>query len=549
MTTATIRDITQEEFDEAAQVIISGLKSSDPKLDTRLGTVLRSLLVNPEARIEAVTSKQIDNVRKASSLKTLKETNALGEEIDVNDVNAIMSNFNIRSSAGTYSEGLVKITVSDGLQTYAVPAGVEFSTSDGLIYSSISAVNASLDGKETNSILYKGFASYFFLVPVRANEVGIKYNIPRGTSLSINSSIYGFVAAEAYKSFDGGSDISNIDDIVDRIPSGLSIRGFVNKNACEGMLRDNFDSGNHPIVDCSTVGYGSDVQRRDKHNLFGVGVGGRIDLYVRNFNDPYTITKTVTGTKTADGEYDIHLSVNDFPGAYWVKYVGDINTDVTSPLEFSCKRTSEGVDSTWHDFDIRRNTSETFNTVWGGIDIHTVEVPPDIGVSTSSLSDDEWSDERPFQVTVYCLPEAKELQEYVDRDDVRSVSTDVVVRCPIICNVTVSATVIYDPDNPIDANEAKFKIRKYINGLGFVGALTRSEIVHILKSCGAVSVDLNQKNMLYGTLHDSYGKEYNLSGDALKFEGLADGDSMLSSETAVFAIEPENIQLILIPNE
>ena len=557
MKTAGITDVTQEEFDSAVQTVIAGIKASDPKLDTRVGTVLRSLLVNPEARLDAVTSKQIQYTRQATSLKTLREAEEAGDTVDADDVNAVMSNFNLTSSVGTYAEGLIKVQVADGTRTYAIPEGTVFSTTDGLEFSNPAQVVAGATSSATTS-LYTGTSGYFFLVPVKAVKIGAVYNIPQGTSISTSYSIFSFVNAGAYKSFNGGSDTADLTEEIAKIPSGLSIRGFVNRNACEGMLRDKFDSGDNPIVACSVVGYDNATQRRDKHNLFGVGVGGRIDLYVRNFQDLHTETETVTGTLVSVSEgdsgdgavYSITLNPETFghSGIYWVKDISCIS-DVNSPLEFSCVRTAYKVDETWHDFDVSKNASEVFNTVWGGLTVTVKEVPPDTGDSTSSSSDDEWSKEREFKVTAYTLPQIDELQEYVDGDEVRSVSTDVVVRCPVICNVSVSASVIYDPSNPMDANDAKYRIRKYINSLGFVKRLTRSEIVHILKDCGALSVDLGVKDMLYGTLYDAYGKEYNLSGDSLCPDGLAEDGAMLSSDTVVFAAEPENIQLSLEPSK
>lgn len=550
MKTATIADVTQDEFDAAVQTVISGIKSSDPKLDTRLGTVLRSLLVNPEARIEATVSKQIDYVRKSSSLKTLKESEDAGDDISVDDVNAVLSNFSVKSASGTYASGLVKIVVSDDSRVYTMSAGTEFYTIDGLVFLSDTAVVAATTGNDEGSVnarLYEGAEGYFFLVPVTAGQIGTTSNIPQGTSLDSRTTMYGFVRAEAYKSFNGGSDVADLGETIAKIPAGLSIRGFVNETACEGMLRDKFDEGQYPIVACSTVGYGNSAQRRDKHNLFGVGVGGRIDLYVRNFYDPVTITLPLTGRKVPgkEGEYTVDVLPSDFPGSYWVK---DVSLDglVNSSLEFSCRRTVHGIDKTWHDIDVSKNTSEAFDTVWQGLEVTVHEVPPD---GDSSGEEDSWSDERTFSVSVYCLPQATELQEYVDRDDVRSVSTDVVVRCPILCNVEVTASVVYDVDNPMDESDAAHRIRKYINGRGFVKSLTRSEIVHILKDCGAVSVDLSNKDMLYGTLYDAFGVEHKLSGDSLDLDGFADDSAMLSHDTAVFVVEPENIQLTLIPNK
>ena len=548
----TLSDISQADFDAAAETVVSGIKAFNGKLDTRDGTVLRDLLVNPEAAIEAVTAGQISEARKSSSLKRLKEAQDAGEAIDQDDVNAILSNFNIKPHSGTSARGLVKVVVADGTVAYSVPEGAVFSTSDKHSFLVDSQVVASVAGVSNPGVsptttLYKGAAGWFFLVPVTASDVGADGNISQGTSLTPESRVPSFVMAEAYKDFCGGSDVEPLGDIIKSIPSGLSIRGFVSKTAVEGMLRGEFDEGEHPIVAVSAVGYGNAAQRRDKHNLFGVGVGGRIDVYVRNFTDVFTKTETLAGIKIEDGRYFIDVPEGKFPGACWIKSVSDPfsadnSEDVLSSLAFTAERTAE-VSGTWHDIDSSTpyNTAvEAFNTVWQGFGILLDDVPEDIDGGG-------WSDTRNFKVTAYCMPLAKEIQDFVDRDDVRSVSTDVVVRCPIVCGVSVNAVVSYDPKNPVDEATAKSKIRSYINNLGFVGRLTRSEIVQILKNLGAVSVEMPNQDMLFGELHDAAGKRHVLSGDALDVSSIEDGTVMLTKDTVVFCAEERNVQIKFSP--
>ena len=480
MKTITLDDITQESFDAAAETVVSGIKAFNRKLDTREGTVLRDLLVNPEAAIESVTSGQIDEARKCSSLKLMQEAQEAGEDIDQEDVDAILSNFNVKPNSGTPAKGIVKVVVSDGTVAYSVAAGERFSTVDGVGFVADDQVIAVAEGTENpaldpNARLYKGAAGYFFLVPVTAEEYGASGNIAQGTSLEPESDVSFFVMSEAYKDFDGGSDVAPLSAIIDSIPSGLSIRGFVNKTAVEGMFRSEFDSGEFPIVAVSASGYGNKAQLRDRHNLFGVAVGGRVDVYVRNFSNFFTVTKTLSGKKKTDEtdetdengkKYVISVPVGAFPGACWIKSVSDPYTsgddeDVLNSLDFSAKRTAD-VSGTWHDIDCSKSPIEAFNTVWQGFEIELYNVPANEGTSDSSDSNDSWSDERDFKVTAYCLPQAVELQEYVDRDDVRSVSTDVVVRCPVVCNVSVNANVQYDPMKPVDETVAKNEIRNYI---------------------------------------------------------------------------------------
>lgn len=272
----TLSDITQQDFDSAVQTVISGIKAYSRKLDTRAGTVLRDLLVDPEAAIESVISGQIEEVRKSSSLARMREAQEAGEEIDQEDVSAILSNFNINPSSGTRSRGVVKVVVSDGSIAYSVPEGAIFKTVDEVEFAADSQVVAANDsisnpGVTATTKLYEGAAGYFFLVPVTAVAYGSAGNIQNGTSLDPESQISAFVMAEAYKDFDGGSDVQSLDSIMKSIPSGLSIRGFVSKTAVEGMLRAKFDSGEFPIVAVSAVGYGNVAQRRDKHNVLEIG--------------------------------------------------------------------------------------------------------------------------------------------------------------------------------------------------------------------------------------------------------------------------------------
>ena len=109
MKTITLEDMKQEDFDAAAQTVISGIKAYNRKLDTRDGTVLRDLLVNPEAAIEGVISGQIQETRKSSSLKMMKDAQDEGEEIDQEDVESILSNSNIEPASGKRAKGIIKV--------------------------------------------------------------------------------------------------------------------------------------------------------------------------------------------------------------------------------------------------------------------------------------------------------------------------------------------------------------------------------------------------------------------------------------------------------
>jgi hypothetical protein len=562
--TIALSDVTESEISTAAEEVISGIKAYNRKLDTRKGTVLRDLLVDPEAAIESVIEKQTDVLRNSTSLKAMNDAESNGEQVDMSDVEAVLSNFNMSAGTGRKASGLVKIVVNDDAITHIAPEGMVVQTIDGTRFVLPEVVIASSRDVENPSVkptteLYKGTAGYFFLAAAVAEDIGAAGNITQGTSLECPDGSMSYISMEAYKDFDGGLDALPLSQTISNIPSALSMRGFVSSNSIEGMLRDKFDAGDHPMSAVSSVGYGNGAQRRDKHNMMGVSVGGRVDVYVRNFGDVCTVTKVLTGTR--DGNvYRISAPAGTFPGSCWVKSVEDMEPPSSSDdesgqdletvlgsLDFTAIRTAD-IGDTWHDIRISgSDCTEAFNTVWQGFGITLYDVPPNVAPEDDG---DEWtwSEDREFKVTVYCIPQALDIQNYMDDSSVRSIASDVIVRCPILCRVSIKANVRYDPANPVDEDYAKSKIRSYVNGLGFVGRLTRSEIVHILKNCGAVAVDMPAKDMLYGKMHDARGSEILIQGDALDISSVEDYSSMLTPDTVVFSVEREDVQLIMIPN-
>ena len=530
MKTITLEDLTQEQFDEQSEALIDLIRTKYPKLDLRKGTVLRDLLVNADSVVGAMFSSQADEQRNCASLLRLQERSEAGEEIDVDDVNRILSNFNMTSTTGSKATGIVRVFVSSP-RTYVVLKDFGFTTLDGIEFLSTVDVEASEQPSGSQTKLYKGATNYWFLVPVECKSVGSSGNIEQGTAVNPQSTIFNFVAAAAYKTFSGGSDIEALDKTIDRIKPSLSLRGLTNKDAVEAQLRDRFDDGDHPIVALSVCGYGNEAQRRDKHNAFGVAVGGRSDIYVRNFTELPTVALTLSGKKNDDGSYSINVPASAAPGMYCVHRVSDPESDALASFEHSEKWYADGVDGTWHDIDVSSDPHEVFNTVFRGVEIT---------VTNTGFEDDE----AVFRVEMVVQPEISDLQAYVDDESVRNTGSDFLVRSPVIVQVSVVAVARHEYSVPFDADLAITKICEYVNTSGFVGRLTRSEIASILRNLGAKSVDLfNENQMLYGYGYDAFGNRFELSGDALDIDNVKTASGMVTADTCVFVVEPSNVQI------
>jgi len=549
----TLDNLTDDQLRSESMTLIDMIRSKYPRLDLRRGTVLRDLLIDADAAVGAWFSAQAVEQRESSSLLALSERAAAGEEVDRDDVNAILSNFNMESVSGTKSRGYVRIVVNSGDFKHTVVAGTQFRTVDGVSFLSTMDVTAATDPSYSNGETRQyptGTGTFWYLVPVEASEPGSAGNLGQGTAVDPRSALSDFVSASAYETFSGGSDLEGIDQTIGRIKSSLSTRNLTTPTAVEARLRDRYDSGDNPIVAVSVCGYGNPAQRRDKHNLFGTAVGGRADIYVRNFTDlPVADNPNARGTvvEREYGQNDTrdfsifipHSKVEDgntpVPGGIFVYSVSDPDSNALSSYPFDVKYSGD-VSGNWHDFDVHDDVHELANTVWRDFTIIVKGVP----VS----EDDIKSGEREFRVTFVSLPAASSLQDFVDDGLVRNVAADYVVRGPMIVNVSVNAVVRYRQSTGFDKDRAVRDICGYVNTTGFPGRLTRSEISSILMDLGAASVDLfDESEMLYGYVYDAYGKKHELTGDALDVDLVETYDGMLTADTAVFVVEPKNVHI------
>lgn len=541
----TLDSITDDQLQSEAQLLVNMLRVKYPKLDLRRGTVLRDLLVDADAAVGAWFAAQADEQRLASSLLTLSERAEAGEEIDEADVNAVLSNFDMKSVSGTKARGYVRVLVSSGDRTHTVLEGTKFRTVDDVFFSAMWDVSAATTPSGDQVKQYAtGTGTFWYLVPVEADEPGANGNLEQGLALEPATALADFVSASSYAAFSGGSDLEELDKTVDRIKSSLSVRNLTSSTAVEAQLRDRYDSGDNPIVAVSVCGYGNAAQRRDKHNLFGTAVGGRADIYVRNFTElPIADNQSHTGT-VVDREYDsdetrdftISIPHDDTPGGLFVYSVSDPDSNALASYAFTVDYSGD-VSGVWHDFKTDGDdVHELANTVWRDFTITVKGVP----VTGEELA----AGEKEFRVVMVSLPAAESLQEYVDDGLVRNVASDYVVRGPMIVNMSVNAVVRYRYSTGFDVSRAVAEICQYVNNTGFQGRMTRSEISAILMDLGAASVDLFDENdMLYGYVYDAYGVKHELTGDALDLDLVENPEAMLTADTAVFVLEPKNVHI------
>lgn len=537
---ATLNEVTQAEFDTAESTLISLVRAAYPSLDLRRGTVLRDILLRPAAAIYAMNSDNWDEIQSMLSLIALEEN---ADTVDPSAVDAILSNFLVERNAGAKAAGQVLIRV-DSARTYSLASGFRFATLDGLIFVTTRSYTAKVDADTASGEIELHLSDdgtyYYFIVNVVADAEGAQYNIEQGTALDTVSALFGFVSAEAYASFASGLDEESIQEVIERLPSAISYRALESRAAIDSKLRNEFEDSTIQIEQLSVQGYGDSAQLRDKHNPMGFAVGSRVDVYARTFTTPNVVTLQKTGTLIAPNTYQLTIARTDAPGFYAIKSItemdavvsaGNIGIPAIGSYAFLDVRAADGLQGTFHDIDSDNSVIETAFSVYQKSTVTVQGVP----YTTPT---------RTFKVQVYTAPGLSDIQDFVDDTDTRNLEADYIIRCPLICLVSVDAKIYYDLRYPVDTDQLKIDLHNYINGRSFVRRLTRSELANILLVGGVTRVDLGCAGMtLQGVIRDAAGTVHTLQGDVLDIGQITDHTKLLTQNTTVFAIELSNITL------
>jgi hypothetical protein len=545
--TIALENVTQSAFDLAEETVIALVREAYPSLDLRRGTVIRELLVRPGSAFYALESDRYDQLQQIRSLQSIADNPGAAT---TDDVNHLLANFNLTMRAGAAAYGTARIKVQYD-RSYLIPATFVLEASGGVQYGVEQAYNvsstASTDSNHIQLIGPDTDQSYHFLLQVVASATGDDGTVTAGTALDAVAAFDGFITADAYTDFTGGTDSETVEAIIARLPSAISHRSMSSRSSIEAILRSPDDGGFSQILSAiSILGYGDVGQLRDKHNASGVATGGKTDVYVRTFRQPATVVLEKTGTLIDPHTYQIVLNRDEAPGFYAVRTVTDAGVADSALLDFETlpaigsydltdTRGTSGITSTIHDIDPQNAVIETSGTVF---QTSTLVVNH---VSTAA------GDTHDFRVELYVAPELAAIQDYVDRTDVRSIKSDILVRCPAICLVGMRATVTPSVGVTLDVQQLRNAIVDYVNDRSFVTELTESELLGVLHTFDITRVDTSQDAStgfeLQGIVRDAAGTVHTLRGHSLSIAAVADASTLLLPSTCVFAAHTDDITI------
>jgi len=505
--------------------MLETVRSSYSGIDTRRGTAIRDLVVRPASTLQAYTA---DNATAAAGASSLERMRQEGGEIDVDAVNALLSNFNTTYKDGDYASGYVRIIFStNGTRLLSAGFGFTANMDESLRFELPASVSITADN--SGSLTYEemtisGQTVYTAPLRVVAKGKGTIYNIPTGTYFTPDSGIIDLVDCLAMSSFAGGEAAETLDEVIARLPIAIASRSLTNSVSVKALLSDYYGS---TVKAVSLQGMMSDTQQRNK--IFGFGVGGYVDAYVRSFESPPVTIIPKTGTPIAGG-YTVTLTQAESAGVYGIRAISDWN-DVYSPIDSAASSyTYAVVRAVGSDLGVHKvdDTNQAAFTCYQQLTITVYD----------ALAGAENKD---FKLELYTAPGILDMQTYCDSEAVRNTGVDFVLKTPVVARTTMTVTV-YLPTGSTDTLSAiRTRIVDVINSNSFVPVLSLAAIVQAI----GYRVDMGPgKLTLSCEIVGSSGVRRRITGCGdIDIRTVTDTTDYITPDTVVFSADPSDIQI------
>lgn len=531
--------LSQAEFDQAEALLISLLREAYPTIDLRRGTALRDLLVRPVGASSALESRRYDELARTRSLLALAASPASDDAVYIN---AVLANFGTALQVGVATEGILKLQVRNPgvyrvtkTQRFVTVGGVAFEAAEDVV---ASTADGTLTGPDEDGYLY-------FTVHVRTSD-NLAHAVAAGGAFQMLTPFSGYVSAVSYSDFTVGRSPETAAEALARLPVALASRGLTTRAAITSAFTNPVSDGYNPAVRALSVhGAGDPAQQRDRRNVHGLPLGGRLDVYARTFDDPAIVTLTRRGTRTADGDYMITINPADAPGYYAVKSVtashaapgsgyNDDNIVAVGSLDFAATPTRNTASAPAYRFS---DSDSVAGTIYQGVAIR-------VACPTSADTAPE------FKIEVYAAPDIALLQAYADRPDVRNLAADLVVRAPFVCLVGLRVVASVLAGTRLDITALKRTLCDVVNANSFTGVLTMSELVAAAHRYDIQSINTAAGRSggfeLRGSVIDAAGVEHAMVGHRLDIGTIRDGAGLILPGTTVFATSPERISVEVV---
>jgi hypothetical protein len=533
-----LKQLNSADVDALLAQITEELSAENPTLDLKRGVFHDSVLYY-HAVLESAIRENLNRYLSARSLQQIEADPTLADTTTVNDV---LSNWGITRKEGTQAKGEVTIIVSKSTSV-TIAAGAIFEA-NGISFTSdfgyTSTSNPAGIANENDRLMTElADGNWEFTIFVTAVDAGSGGKLTATKSIVPENAVTNYVTSFATADFSDGTDTETNTELINQLQDGLSAKAVSNRVNMRSLLRSlsQFSSATNQSI----VGYGDVEMLRDKHSIFPIGYGGRVDWYVRGQVDLQTVTLTkeaalISVDSSGNGTWQFTLVKDDAPGFYEVSRIYLPSADPEETGTFNISSDTRGLDLTGSGFipDIVTQAEGAFTAYQTGT-IQFVDTVTD----TSSLST---GDKQNYIVEVHNTPLVKELQDYMSGRDVRSYGADILMKAPIPCFVQISC-VINKSSEDADPDTAGIKttIAHLVNNTGFIGRLDGSRILDTIH--GYIQNDISVTNLdILGKIITPAGTIVWLhdSSSIVVVDNVAD---MVTSKTVQFFTSADDISV------
>lgn len=399
-----------------------------PELEWGQGSLVYEMVIRPAAVRAASDEEDIDLLRKNMSLYLA----SVAASPDPTLLSSLASNFRVAPPAGLYATGEVTVYTRQNSNVY-IPAGSVL-TAGGLsvtpekTYVGVSNAEDYVDQADTVYKQYVTVGSEFaFTVPVRSIEF-TDTSVARGVQVAMASRPVQVSRIETATSIAGGRASASTADILDQALYGVTAK-VPSGNTHLASLFSDLESVN--VLSQASFGINDAECIRDRDNVFGISVGGRVDAYCKTAVEPGERSVTLTATRpTSSDPWTVFIPASAGLGFYRILEIRHIDSNEIVPdenditVQYGYAQEAEGP----HVFSEDTARYSIYQTAL-------------LSFEYTSITDTE-SD---FEIVLLTMPNLETLQDYINRRDVRNEAHDVLVRGPHPASMSITVIVERTP--------------------------------------------------------------------------------------------------------
>lgn len=433
---------------------------ADSNVECGVGTVVRDLVIRPMAVLR--TAAQVEQTEFFDKLDLYSVAD--GQPADDATIDAIASTYRIKRLDGKEASGTIILTLESDEKTF-ISKDVYFSNGPVNLYLAKTYIvipsSDLFEYQNTPEVEYIKPISFnnalYVTIPVSTDR-GIVDTIPAGTALTYNGTLDNISEYKVLSPITGGASSESNQELANRILYG-AVKGYLSTPLqAKAAFYEDFRIAPSNIA---VFGMQDAIVTRSSNPITGISQSGFIDIYVNSSKSLSTGVISITAYKQADGFFKATIPDNEAAGLYIINRITPYNSGEVTDI-----RTEFGIQETSHRID---NQSARFSS------LQTVTI-------YFKSSDPSVEDTLAVNIEYLYMRDIKELQSYVDTNDVRSVGLDTVVKGAIPCLLDLDMHV-ESRSTEVSVEDIKQAILSTIHNLPIgTTSFTAEDIINALRN-------------------------------------------------------------------